>query len=970
VDFPARIEALINSATSSVDVATMTFNSQDGIADALANKAASGVQVRLIVDRARRLQESVLRSLRGPVMIADNNLAALVTRVNFQENGSATPPGGWLADTGQTFQNHGPFNYGWSADATAHMQGPQPADAGLYTSSLLADCYARPNTTANTWEIEVPNGFYYVHLVVGEASFGSRNYIRVEGEDIFRFNGFFGQYLNNGPGEFKGAAVQGGIDDNDGLPESKRIEVNDGRLSVTVGQNMGGVTHWSSLCYIEIYRADPVEQFGDSFSNKSYVQEMGLHHSKYVLADGATASPELWICSGNLTSSIDPGGRTEDAILTDESSICNAFRDQFNQNWGGSGNPNPAASAFSRFKMNPTDNHNIYNPFMNDSYNWTTHFTPSVDGLNMSVALENFVDGAERDLIFLMEQFTHAFSAYGQNSSAYLMDGPVFDQVDAGLPLFGAIGMEPPQDIFSAYLGYPNAQLAYSDTMHHKVLLKDALRDSRYAGNGQMIAASMNWSQSGMLRNDEQLLVIQDPAVTNQYLQRAISELDLIGIAPDPRVDLILVLDRSNSMNALCTDGVTSLLEASKMGAQLFVDIMEKDAGHRVSLVRFGNVVEPYPGINLQPLDDTWQDTLNTAITNTIANSPIGNSTCYGAALNECFSQLDGVGDKRPRQIVHFFTDGKENTAPWANPTYHQLRDAGMEIHSTGFNAFNIFDGQTAILEEMASETSGTFEQVPNDAVELQKRFIEVARQAMDLDMLLDPTYYINDDKPVTETLDVDASATTLKFIVAWSRNIPYQVSLSLTTPEGAWVKPDAPGVSISEQNGHLVWHLNLKKLSEAYGGLITEGTWQIEMGPGPKFRENLEADLIVLGDTDVDFKGDVFSVKKKGDPNVQILARMLFNNEGLRKGGIDVLWRQPLTEGQTHPNSKMITLFDDGKHGDGEAGDGLFGQMLNLKSPGNHRFHFVGEMVVPGEKVEYTMQRREAHVGYTVYEQ
>lgn len=968
VNFPARIVNLINSATSSIDVATMTFNTQDGIADALAAQAASGLQVRLIVDRARRTQPSVLRSLRGPVMIADNNLPALVTRVNFQENGAVTPPGGWLTDSGLTFQNQGAFSYGWAANATMHMQGPQPADAGDYTSTLLGHCYARPNTTSNTWEIELPNGYYYVHLVVGEASYGSQNHIQVEGQDIFRFNGFFGQYLNCGPGEFKGANVLGGQNDNDGLPESRRIQVNDGRLSVTVGQNQGGVSTWSSLCYLEIYRADPVDQYGDNFSNKAHVQEMGLHHSKYILVDGATASPELWISSGNLTSSIDPGGRTEDALLTDESSICDAFRDQFNQNWGGAVNPDPGPAAFNRFKTNPTDIHGIYNAYMNDTFDWTTHFLPSVDGLNMSVELENFIDSADRDLIFLMEQFTHAGFAFGQNSSAYLMDGPVFDQVDAGLPLFGAIGMTPPEDIYSAYMGYPNAQLAYSDTMHHKVLLKDALRDSRYSGQGQLVVGSMNWSQSGMLRNDEQLLVIEDPAITNQFLQRAISELDGLGIAPDPRVDLILVLDRSLSMNALCTDGVTSLLEASKMAAQLFVDIMEKDAGHRVSLVRFGSVVEPYPGINLQPLTNAWQGVLNASITNTFATAPIGNSTCYGAALNECFAQLDGIGDKRPRQIVHFFTDGKENTAPWADPAYHQLRDAGMEIHSTAFNAFNIFNGQTAILEEMASETSGTFEQVPNDAVDLQKRFIEVARQAMDLDMLLDPTYLITRDKPVSETLDIDASATTLKFIVAWSRNKPYQVSLGLTTPEGIKVKPDAPGISISEQNGHLVWHVNLEKLSGAYGGLLTEGAWKVEMGAGEKFEGTMEADLIVLGDTNVDFKADVFGLEKRGESRVQLLARMLYDNEGLTKGNVDVVWKLPLEEGQTQPNTKTLTLYDDGKHGDGKAKDGLFGYSLDLKTWGNHRFHFVSEMVVPGKKVDYTIQRREAHVGYTVY--
>lgn len=683
--------------------------------------------------------------------------------------------------------------------------------------------------------------------------------------------------------------------------------------------------------------------------------------------DGNTATPQLWASSGNLTTSIAPGGRSEDAILTDEVAICNAFRDQFQQQWGGPLDPDPASSRFSRFKLNPSSSSMVFNPYLNASFPWTVHFTPSVDGLNMASTLDNFINPTSRELIFMLEQFTNSGPAYGQNSSGFLMNSSVMDKLDADIPLYGVFGDAPGSIIYTVYGGQP-AYIGQSDEMHNKVLLRDALRDTRYTREGQMVAGSMNWSQSGMHRNDEQLLLIQDPAVVNQYLQRAMNELDDKGVSIDDRVDLILVLDRSFSMNALCSDGVTSMITAARMAGNLFLDIMEKDAGHRVSLVRFGESVEPFvPAVSLQPLTPAWEGTLNTAISGTVANLPIGNATCYGCALEESLNQMQSAASPRPRRIVHFFTDGKQNKNPMAEGVYPDLDAAGIEIHSTAFQPFDLFNGNaTSILEEMATETGGTFEQVPNNSTLLRKRFVEVARRAMGLDMLLDPSYLIRPRQTVWESLDVDASATSLKFLSIWPSDNPFQVAMTLVTPDGTTLKEGMKGVRVTNQDGHVCWHLDLAPLMDSYG-IETEGSWRIGLASGPKFaHDQLAVDLIVLGNTDVDFRAE--AVRDPKDLHrVQLLARMLFENEGLTKGYMVVDWSLPLTENQSTPNNRRIELFDNGKHGDGKADDGLFGAQLSLKEPGNHRFHFIAEMAVPGHKLSFTQQRREAYVGHTV---
>ncbi|MCB1051087.1 MAG: VWA domain-containing protein [Acidobacteria bacterium] len=959
-NFPALILSQINGATQTLDVATMSFSTQDAIADALVNRAAAGVDVRLLVNRGHRLQDGTLRALRGNIAIADNNLPALITRINFKQPGGTTPPGGWLDDTGSTFgPKAGGFSYGWDSNVAASMRAPNAGEAALYPSSLLGHCFARPNNGFNTWEIALPNGAYYVHLVVGEASFNSKNYIQVEGQNVFKFGATFGQYHNCGSGEFKGCLVEG--DAEDGVANSKLVTVSDGRLSIRVGEP--GQVSYSSICYVEIYRGDAGQPLGNNFSNADRVQRYGLHHSKYLVSDSATANRTLWMSSGNLSSSINPGGRSEDAVRTDNSGLVNAFQQQFNQNWGSANpDPNPAMSHFSRFKNTPSTTIMVSNPLLGASYAWQAVFSPSVGGFDISSELASTINGTEQDWLMLMEQFNNSGPAYGMNSSGYLMNVSLINQLSLGRSLYGVFGNLLDLTIDTVYDAYPNAHVVLLDEMHHKVFLRDTLYDTRFRQTGMVGMGSMNWSQSGMLRNDEASFWISDPAIANQYLQRAMNEMATQGIEPDPRVDVVLVLDRSLSMTALCADGSTTLLEASKMGASIFLDLLDEDAGHRVSLVRFGTTVEPFaPPIHLDPFDATHHAGLTTGITNTVATAPIGNATCYGAALDECRIQLDD-SDKRPRQIIHFFTDGKQNMVPWAEDILPMLISDGVEIHSTAFSAFDIFGGAvTPILETMASQTGGSFAQVDALPLDLRKRFLEVASVAMGLDALLDPSYWVSPQNPAKETFAVDPTAQTLAVVTAWAKPDLEQARAQLSTPDGKTVDETWPGVQVLRREGHEMWKLDLHKLQS--WGMRTEGLWTVVMAAGPKFRgrESMQVELMVYADTELDLRSEVANNPKYPD-RITLLARMLFKGQPVNQTRVRATWRFPQIDPKIPAQTKQIYLYDDGKHGDGRANDGVFGLNLTIREPGNHQFHVIAEGQPKGLE---DLHRRETHTAY-----
>ncbi len=957
-DFLTLVTNHIASATTSIDVASMTFSSED-VANALAAAAASGIDVRIIGDGARRNQVGYLLAQAGGCAVADNNLPALVYRVNFQDDAGAGPAG-WLIDRGQTYGPHDDgVSYGWASSQAAYMHS-----GGVYDSLLLDECYARSNSSGTqTWSIAVPSGFYYVLAVVGESDYNSKNFVTCEGQEIFLYSHSWTEWLGCGAGEFDGSPVCGGYDSDNGHYEAQRIHVTDGQLTLSVGKS--GESSYSSLAYVEIYRADPSDAQGDWFTDTDEVQKQTTHHSKFILVDGGTASAKIWVGSGNLTSGMTT--MAEDQILTDDADVCDAFYDHFNQMWGSSGlEPDPSASAFNRFK----------DPALSavdcsvDGYDWLVRFSPSVGAHDMYQTVEDFLAPAQHNLILNLEQFTDSGGLFGYDGPEDIMDNVIPPLLSlSGFELYGVLGGDLSDAIFSVYSAYANVHLAHSDfsdpdpTMHNKVAIVDALDDSRYTLNGSVLCGSMNWSQSGMLCNDEQTLVIDNPYIANQYLQQAMARLAEKGIEPDRHTDIVVAVDRSNSMNLLCNDGVTTKIDAATMAADLFIDLIEPDEGHRMSVVRFGKFVEPFvPDVVLDELTTLNLSDYHDAVDDIVTGGDCGTATCYGLALEECEDQLTSEPNPNPRQIVHFFTDGNENLAPWADEVYPGMVTDGIEIHSTGFGA----DITPDVLEEMAEASGGTFAQVALDTTSLSKRFVEVARAAMDLETLLDPSYIVSREQMPSTTISVDRTCRKLKFILMWGTRKPYLAQMTVVSPNKVQLKKGLKGVRQVDGDGYTIWHVDL----DVCPYLQAEGTWRITMAPGLEFPgKTAEVELVVLGDGDIDYRAEVVPAATRKNPTrVRLLCRML--NEGTPVRTVKsaaVTWTGPLDREGQDPAPVKVALYDDGKHGDGKANDGLFGRYLILTTAGCNTFHFVTQAQVPGKMFRTVYPRREAVVTYTL---
>lgn len=111
-------------------------------------------------------------------------IVGTVISVNFQDSTAVTPDG-YLMDVGQVFGDQGNgYSYGWDADNTAHARNRDnvisPDERYDTFNHMQKDLPA-----GRVWEIELPNGNYSVHVVVGESdNYDSTFDIQAEGVTI------------------------------------------------------------------------------------------------------------------------------------------------------------------------------------------------------------------------------------------------------------------------------------------------------------------------------------------------------------------------------------------------------------------------------------------------------------------------------------------------------------------------------------------------------------------------------------------------------------------------------------------------------------------------------------------------------------------------------------------------------------------------------------------------------------------
>ena len=260
-----------------------------------------------------------------------------------------------------------------------------------------------------------------------------------------------------------------------------------------------------------------------------------LMHNKFFVFDGRNTNESsyskkwLWTGSSNITYA-QFYQDIENTIFLQDESLCNAYTREFEEMWGSHNDVNnPANAKFGGQKLDNTPH--IFNI---NGKRIECYFSPSD---NVMAKILTMLDGTDKSINFCIYDFT-LLTLENKMKSKYnyptRMVRGVFDRGQVGADsangyliyaeMKGISGnptynWNPPAKVFKD--NYNSSYL-----FHDKYILVDA---DTLSGNPVIETGSFNFTNSAQSGNDENVLIIYDSLIANQYYQDFVKRLSDAG---------------------------------------------------------------------------------------------------------------------------------------------------------------------------------------------------------------------------------------------------------------------------------------------------------------------------------------------------------------------------------------------------------------------------------------------------------
>ena len=227
----------------------------------------------------------------------------------------------------------------------------------------------------------------------------------------------------------------------------------------------------------------------------------GIMHNKFFIFDARDTIPTNdWLWTGSWNVSGLEAGWKNNVIEINDPTITQAYKIEFEEMWGSNGDqPNPAAA---KFGIQKTDN--TPHSFNIGGRSVKVYFSPS-DGTIGKVI--NTINTAHKDIYFALYAFTRSDIATAMNNrfNAGITDiRGIIDQVNTTGSQYNFLNS------FAQMFGN------VGNTLHHKYGIVDATQPN---SNPTIISGSANWSNAANNDNDENLIIIEDLFIANQFMQ-------------------------------------------------------------------------------------------------------------------------------------------------------------------------------------------------------------------------------------------------------------------------------------------------------------------------------------------------------------------------------------------------------------------------------------------------------------------
>jgi phosphatidylserine/phosphatidylglycerophosphate/cardiolipin synthase-like enzyme len=233
----------------------------------------------------------------------------------------------------------------------------------------------------------------------------------------------------------------------------------------------------------------------------------GLMHNKFVIFDANSTDankPLVWTGSTNWTVAQIDGPDKNGAIVIQDQALALGYKIEFEEMWGSSTlAPNATVSKFGPYKTNNTPhNYSIGGKIVN------SYFSPSDDS---NAKIIEAINTANTDIDIATMLITRS-----DISSALI------NKFNSGLSNLNMVlsYQNPSGNQKSVLQSGINTSRIVTFTaggiMHHKFMVIDNFNS---ASDPQVLVGSHNWSTSAETINDENILIVHDANITNQFYQ-------------------------------------------------------------------------------------------------------------------------------------------------------------------------------------------------------------------------------------------------------------------------------------------------------------------------------------------------------------------------------------------------------------------------------------------------------------------
>lgn len=418
-----------------------------------------------------------------------------------------------------------------------------------------------------------------------------------------------------------------------------------------------------------------------------------------------------------------------------------------------------------------------------------------------------------------------------------------------------------------------------------------------------------------------------------EYGSYSDSEADAVLYGPQPDVDNLIVIDRSGSMQG-------SKIEAAKDAARLYVD--SYSTGDRIGVTSYNDA--PKNEFSLTGWTNTSRGQAQSAIAN--MDDPDG-ATAIGAALQDGVDRLAALGSPNPAWAMVLLSDGQDTVAdtdkhiPAFLTAYNARKDKGDQVPVIHVVAVGD-DADGIQLEKVTNASNGLFQWLPetgaaqaagSDAaaatattlfkLDLAEVYRVFAESVADEQQIHAAQGFLNNAATKIHTVKVDGGASQAVFSVAYfytGIGIPFTVKIR--RPDNSLLGP--PTLTDSR---HYLWRT----------AAPMAGDWKVEVSPiipgvaaagTDADRTDFLVEAALVSDLTLDaFLGLPLAERIAGKP-MPLLAT-LSDVKGITGATVAA------TIART---GEVVTLHDDGQHGDGPANDGFYGGLIKqTHQPGGY---------------------------------